>query len=118
MYERELLLTVYGETGQGASPEQAICGSLRNDGCRGRYSQNRVGVPMRNKRAYGKEQGYSTQERRPAPSRQVVFKSVARDRTARAETELTVDGTHMGVDCMRTDDELCGNLSVGEPLGH
>ena len=73
---------------------------------------------MRSERAYGEELVSVSKERRFAPSGQVMLKGVARECTARAETELTVQGTHMGVDGVRTHDELLGDLGVGQSPCH
>ena len=61
---------------------------------------------------------YVSQARRSAPSRQMMFKGITRQRTARGDAQLTVDRTHMGVDGVRAYDELLSDLRVGQALGH
>ncbi len=47
---------------------------------------------------------------------QVLFERIACGCTARGDLDFPIDRLQVGVDCSRTDDELCGDLGVGQSL--
>src|SRR5258708_31186144 len=51
-----------------------------------------------------------------ALSHHMLINGVASGGTTRRNLELAVDGGEVPVDCARADDELLGDLSVGEAL--
>ena len=51
-------------------------------------------------------------------SHQMLFNRVASGRTARRNLELAVDGGEVPVDGAGTDNQLSGQLGIGQPLGH